>query len=305
MPRRSLLLLAALAALMLVPTTPALAGQLCSNTADVSWEVDHATVTVTGVFVEVEGCDDGEFVGIELITDDGDLPDDGPLPGQVEDEVAYFDISDWELRVEPVTGIRVYLEVHGVPTPVVTITVEQRFFNPAGNEQVGRSHTTQLIVSLGGTYSVPGAPDGYREVACDGMNLRVGPDEPEPQEAGSGEFEAERSGLHRVCYQMIAPGTGAAPPGQSDTRDADEPVEVEEPEVLDAVLDRDDPDTADDESDRDAGTTVLDDVLARTGLDLGGLLWLGFGLLLLGSAITRSWRRSTAAARQDEQHAEQ
>ena len=60
------------ASCLLVPAPAAVAeGQLCADTATVSWQTDVGKLQVTGVFVEVPGCEDGEFVGIELLMDDG------------------------------------------------------------------------------------------------------------------------------------------------------------------------------------------------------------------------------------------
>ena len=61
--------------------------------------------------------DDGEFVGIELLMDDdSQVPPEEHLGSEVEDEVAFFDVSGFDVGIEPVVGIRVYLVVHDVPT---------------------------------------------------------------------------------------------------------------------------------------------------------------------------------------------
>lgn len=264
----------AIASLASLNVAPSFAnGEICSTTADVSWDVDRDSSIVTGVHVEVEGCEDGEFVGIELLTENGDVPDDGPLEGAVSDEIAYFDISGFALHVQPITGIRVYLEVDDTPTPVVAITVDQRFFNPAGNEQVGLRVSTNLVVPFGGEYHVPGAGDRYSDVDCADVNLSLDVADSDIVGWGSGaNFTATAAGVHIACYQQspgASPGPSPGPPG------------AEEPEVLGVVLEQDD-----DQED----TSVLGQVLARTGVGTGVLLLAGSGALLLGGLLMR--RRS-------------
>ena len=118
MARRALAVLTISLVVLVVQAPAALAeGRLCADTATVSWQTDLGELQVTGVFVEVPGCEDGVFVGIELLMDDGgQVPPEEPLGSEVEDEVAFFDVSDLDVGIEPVVGIRVYLVVHDVPT---------------------------------------------------------------------------------------------------------------------------------------------------------------------------------------------
>ena len=222
MARRALTLLTISLVVLLVQAPAAVAdGELCSDAATVSWETDLAALQVTGVFVEVLGCDDGEFVGIELLMDDGSqVPSEEPLGSEVEDEVAFFDVSGFDVGIEPVVGIRVYLVVHDVPTPVVMVSVEQRFFNQAGHEQLGLRTVTDLLVPVGGQYHVPSAGPGYRDIRCED----VGAVSEELINEGHGDFEAgEVSGVHLACYQQT-PGT----PGGPSTG----PPGTDEPKVL-------------------------------------------------------------------------
>ena len=272
----AVLIVALAPAWMSIPVAHA-AGGICSELARVSWQVDRTSILVRGVTVEVVGCEDGEFVGIELITDDGVVPEDGALSGSVEGEVARFDVSAFELRVEPVIGIRVYLEVDGIPTPVVTITVEQRFFTPDGQEQVQLRLTTELVVRLGGAYVVPGPWRGYEHVECRDLGVEV--DQPTVAE-GLGTFTATASGLHLVCYLRIE----AAPeePEVIDDIEEAQPVdEIQEPVVVDDLEETTEADEDDDP------TTVLDQVLARTGASTAHLMLIGGLSLAIGVALRR------------------
>jgi hypothetical protein len=244
----------------------------CADTAKVGWEIDLETSTVTGVRVEVPGCDDGEFVGIELITDAGDVPSEEPLAGEVAAEVATFDVTSFGLHVEPVTGIRVYLEVDAIPVPVVAITVEQRFFNPAGNEQFGLRVTTPLTIPFEQSYTVPSAGPGYQDADCDETNLVLDDGEAPVVGWGTGDFVATASGRHIACYQQV-PGS----PGGPSTA----PPEVQEPEVLGVVLERGAADTGDHGDDASA----LGQVLARTGLDAIHLIVSAAIALVGGTAL--------------------
>ena len=118
MARRALAVLAINLVILAVQAPAAVAeGQLCTYTATVSWQTDLAELQATGAFVEVFGCDDGEFVGIELLMDDdSQVPPEEPLGSEAEGEVALFDVSGFDVGIEPVVGIRVYLVVHDVPT---------------------------------------------------------------------------------------------------------------------------------------------------------------------------------------------
>jgi putative cell wall-binding protein len=92
---------------------------LCSNTANVSWETNMAELTVTGVFVDVPGCGDDELVGLQLLTDDGDIPSGDPLLTRSSADRAFFDIAHLDVGIMPVTGMRVFLEDRaGQPGPV-------------------------------------------------------------------------------------------------------------------------------------------------------------------------------------------
>jgi hypothetical protein len=87
--------------------------------------------------VEVRGCEDGTPVGLQLITDDGDVPAEA-LVSEVTSEHAHFDLEPLGLRIEPVIGVRVF--IYGDPVAeFVTIVVEQRLFATSGNEQRGRT----------------------------------------------------------------------------------------------------------------------------------------------------------------------
>lgn len=194
----------------------------CTDTADVSWEVDPDTVTVSGAVVDVPGCEDGDEVGLQLITDDGDVPAE-PLVEQVEDERVRFDLEPLNMRIEPVTGVRVLLYGE-VVVELVDIVVEQRFFSSSGNEQRGLREVTELGVREGGTYTVPGAPTRYEVVDCEAdLDVDVPGD---VIEQGEGSFEATEDGRHLVCYQQL-PGTPGGPP------DVEEPVVDDETDVSD------------------------------------------------------------------------
>lgn len=107
------------AAILLATAGPAAAtpGEACSGEASVAWEVDHADLAVTGAVVTVLGCADGEPVGLQVLTDDGDVPDEFVF-ASVVDERATFDLTPYGLSVEPTTGVRVALEVEP-PDPVL------------------------------------------------------------------------------------------------------------------------------------------------------------------------------------------
>ncbi len=267
--------LAAVFPLLLLASPSALAddeaeGEICTGLAIVSWDVDFGGLMVRGAELSVPGCDDGEPVGLRLLTTDGELPAAEQLWAEVEDEFATFDLTDLEVEIEPLIGVRVYLVIDGVPTPLATIRVEQRFFNVPGSEQNGLRVTTELSVALGSAYSVPAANDGWEHVDCDDVNLQVDED---PIATGIGQFEAETSGLHIACYQQV-PGDGG-PPG------------ADEPEVLGVVLERDEDAVSAGEQ---PPTAVLGEILARTGVSTIHLVVFGGLALLLGIELVRRRR---------------
>jgi hypothetical protein len=246
-------------------------GLLCSDVAEVSWQADWDTVTVARAAVDVPGCGDGEPVGIQLLTDDGDVPEDGPIMGVVEDERVVFDLASLEQRVEPVTGVRVFLELTEEELVFFEVTVDRRFFNAPGNEQRGLRQVTSLQVPLDGSYHVPGAPSGYQDVDCSEVNTIIGDD---VIEEGSGTFTASASGRHLACYQQT-PGAARSPDGQ-------------EPEVLGETI------TADDAEVEVLGEAHRAPSPAEAGLlpVTGAALWL---LVLLGGLLTvGGWRLARA-----------
>jgi putative cell wall-binding protein len=85
-------------------------GGVCSTTARVAWNTDLDTLAVQGVTVEVPGCADGEVVGLQLFTDDGNIPAGDPLLTTARAGRATFDVSELGVGIEPVTGVRVFLE---------------------------------------------------------------------------------------------------------------------------------------------------------------------------------------------------
>lgn len=192
----------------------------CTETAHVSWETNWDDVTVEAAIVEVPGCVDGDEVGIQLLTDDGDLPAE-PMVGQVQDEHVRFDLSSLHVGIEPVTGVRVLLYGETI-VEIVHIDVVQRFFSQSGNEQRGLLRTTELEVPVGGQYHVPGAPNRYEVAACSEMRRWSPPSDLVGQ--GAGTFTATEAGRHVVCYQQ-APGTHGGRP------DVDDPG-VDETDVL-------------------------------------------------------------------------
>jgi hypothetical protein len=203
--------------LALVPTTAfAAEAEACTDTANVTWETNWEDVTVTGAIVEVPGCEDGDQVGLQLLTDDGDLPAE-PLVSEVEAEHAWFDLAPLDVRIEPVIGVRVLLYGEAV-IEIVGVVVEQRFFGQTGNEQRGLRRTTALEVPVGGQYLVPGAPTRYDVAVCAEMNTTL-PGDLIGQ--GAGTFTATEAGTHVVCYQQ-QPGTPGGPPDVEDPSVGDE-----------------------------------------------------------------------------------
>jgi hypothetical protein len=236
-----------------------------------------------------------------LIINDGDVPPNGPLMGQVTDERVVFDVSGLDIRIEPVTGIRVFLELSGGEQLTYQITVDRRFFSSAGSEQVGLRQLTVLNVPLGGSYVVPGAPNRYTEVLCE----TVGYEPTDLLKEGSGTFPATGSGRHIACFQQEPGSPGGQPPGPGGPG-SEQPIVIppddassgggEGPsDVLDEGHDPGSDDLLDAEDTEDTG--VLGEVidrrgdrvlgrLAMTGSDLlvafaVGLMTVGIGLGLL------------------------
>lgn len=230
-------------------------GQQCTDTVSVRWQVDHERVTVDAAVVEAPGCPDGTPVGIQLITDDGDVPDE-PLVESSTNERATFDLTDYALRVEPVTGVRVFLEGEAVEG-TVTIIIDRRFFNPAGNEQVGLRDRRTTTLEIGTTYLVAGPPDGYGEVSCDDVDLVV----EDAVGEGVGLFTATAAGRHVACFQK------QVGPARDD---------VDGTDVLGNILTR-------------GGEVLRGGPLAMTGLSVLRLAVVGLAALGLGAALAR-WR---------------
>ena len=97
------------------------------------------------------------------------------------------------------------------------ISVEQRFFNQAGHEQLGLRTVTELLVAVGGQYHVPSAGPGYTDIRCED----VGATSEELINEGHGDFEAgESSGVHLACYQPLGHRASRRPghPGPTSRR---------------------------------------------------------------------------------------
>jgi hypothetical protein len=258
------------------PAFPAQAavGATCTDSVQVSWQNNWDVATVEGVAVTAEGCVDGEPVGIQLLSDDGDVPPDGPLMAQLTDGRAVFDVSGLEVRIEPVTGVRVFLELQGDEQYTWQITVDRRFFNPVGNEQIGLRDLTILQVPHLGSYRVEGAPTRYRETSC----AELGYDPEDRIAEGSGVVEdVSQGGRHIVCFRQVTPGRGQV----SDTEVLDGSLERDpddRTEVLGTSLERPDP----------ANDSPLAR-LAMTGNDL--LLGVAVGLATVGVGLGLLRRR--------------
>jgi hypothetical protein len=253
---RGRLIVAAATLVTILAGLPATANELCASTATVAWEVDREATTVDAATVHTPGCADGETIGIQLLLDGGgELPEGGPLLRSVTAERAQFDLTGFAVRVEPVVGVRVFLPVPSDEQHTWQITVDRRFFNPAGSEQIGLRDLTILQVPHEGSYRVEGAPARYRETACADLGY-----DPEDRIAeGSGVFEGvTEGGRHIVCFQQVTPGRG-----QSN-----------ETEVLDGSFERD----------PDDRTEVLGTTRERpapsNGTPLGRLAMTGHDLLL-------------------------
>lgn len=260
-------------------------GTICTGLARVGWDVDLGDVSLRGATVTVEGCDDGEPVGLQLVTDDGDVPADGPLFAEVVDERASFDLAPLAVGVEPVVGVRVFLVLDDVPVELVTVRIEQRFFNQAGNEQLGLRATTSLSLAPGASYLVPGAGRGYADVSCSSVRAMLPAD---LVAEGAGTFTVTIGGTHVACYQQ-RPGTPGGP-GQGGPGAAP-------PDVLGVVLERDRTEggqagssggRSDGASD---GPSVLGISLAATGIELSTLLLVAAVLVAVGGRLALHRRR--------------
>ncbi|MEX1177578.1 MAG: hypothetical protein WEB09_03865 [Nitriliruptor sp.] len=298
-----------LLALVFVPSAASAQTVVCAERADVSWSTDHDLMTVTGASVAVPGCPDGTEVGLQLITDDGDLPAQ-PLVAQTDDERAEFDLTPLGIGIEPVTGVRVL--IHGEnsgngPGPtLVEIVVEHRYFNAGGNEQRGLRDTEELTLLIGAQYEVFPAGQGYETTDCEDLGIDTSGD----VAAGVGIFEVTGGGRHLVCHQRTTGGPVTPPVDQPGT------------DVLDEVIDRDGPTTGGDSSGGDSpggsdphggdaagggsagggpggGTAVLGesvrravlDVLPRTGGELLNAFLAGVALVVLGAPAVLTRRR--------------
>lgn len=244
----------------------------CTEIADVSWETNWDDVTVEAARVHVPGCDDGDEVGLQLLTDDGDLPAE-PLVGTVQDERVRFDLAALDVRIEPVTGVRVLLYGE-VVVEIHHVMVEQRFFSDSGNEQRGLRRTTDLEVADGGTYRVPGAPPRYDVASCDSTRRWSPPADLVGQ--GAGAFTATASGTHVVCYRQ-RPGTSGGP------SDVEDPT-VDETAVLGVDVDARRPSPG--------SSGGVGGRLASTGADVLGLGVVALVMLVVGRRITRRTGRS-------------
>jgi hypothetical protein len=269
--RSRLVILAALVLAAASQAAPALANDAatCTNAADISWEVDRSDHRVRTIIVEVDGCDGGELVGIQLITEDGDVPPSAPLVGEAWEGTATFDLMDTGLYVAPITGVRVFLELSGGEQVTYQITVDRRFFSSAGSEQVGLRQLTVLNVPLGGSYVVPGAPNRYTEVLCD----QVGYEPEDVVGEGSGTFdELSASGRHITCFQQD-PGTPGGRPPAPGGPGSEQPIVIppddassgdgDPSDVLDEGHDPGSSDLHDPEDTEDTG--VLGEVIDRRG----------------------------------------
>lgn len=267
----------AVALLAVAIPSPAVAqdGAGCTDTAHVSWESNWDDVTIEAAIVDVPGCADGDEVGLQLLTDDGDLPQD-PLVGVVGSEQVRFDLDALDVRIEPVIGVRILLYGETV-VEIVHVTVEQRFFSASGNEQQGLRRVTELEVPLGDAYRVPGAPTRYDTATCADMQRWEEPGDLIGQ--GAGTFTATTAGTHVVCYQQ-RPGTPGGPP------DVEDPS-VDQTGVLGDGVTR-------------PGSTPMsgDGPLASTGAGVLGAGILGGGLVLVGRVLTRRRPRSPGNRRQ-------
>lgn len=262
-------------ALLVGPGLAAAQEEGCTQHARVTWDTGTDSVRVDAAHVAVPGCADGERVGLQLLTDDGDLPLE-PLIAAVVDEHAVFDLVPLDVRIEPVTGVRIVL--YGADDVVlVEVEVEQRYFSAPGREQRGLRRTDLLQVPLGGRYVVPEPGPGYATVAC----AEVGVSTEGTLAEGAGTFDAGAGGRHLACHRRTSAGPAPARPGsdgpqvlgESEAR-IERRASAGGTEVLGAS------------ADRRAGAG-----LPRTGVDPLVVLGTGLGLLVVGASTLANQRR--------------
>ena len=194
------------------------------------------------------------------------------------------------------------LTVESLEPLVLVIDVDQRFFNPAGNEQFGLGMVTTLTLGVGQQYVVPTGYARYDSVACSELGVTA-PDDLVAE--GTGIFTASTSGTHLACYQQQPGSDGGPGPGQPD---------AEVPEVLDEIIEDTESDVGTDDVGTDDGaasdnppstgqepiddpTGVLGELseLGRTGANTTATFVIGFVLVVSGGALLRWRRRNTGA----------
>lgn len=173
-------------------------GAGCARTAHVTWRSDWESVTVEAASVRVPGCGDGHQVGLQLLTPAGEVPAE-PLKDAVTNEAAYFNLEQLDVGIEVVEGVRVFID--GTVLGAFEITVDLRYFNAAGKEQIGRRSTATIQVQPGASYEVADPPRRYHVAECTGFGtldgvVTIG--------EGPGVFTASSSGLHVACFQHDA-----------------------------------------------------------------------------------------------------
>lgn len=253
-----------------LPTTAwGQAPQACTETANLSWEVDHGTASVTTGVVELPGCEDGDVVGLQLDLEGfGWLPED-PIVAEVADERARFDLTTHDVGVRPVVGARVTLYGEAM-AEVVEVLVDQQFVNAAGKPQRGLRTITELDVPIGEQYRVPEAPRRYATVPCAAVGIST--EGTIGEEVG--DFTARTAGRHVVCYQQQS-GSPDDAPGEEDA------------EVLGVQLQRDPPVVIEGAG----GPATGDRPLASTGVDLLRMALVALTLLVAGRWLTRRANR--------------
>lgn len=272
--RRLALVLAVLATMVPVPASGQ-APQACTESANLSWEVDHDTASVTVGIVEVPGCDDGDVVGLQLRLEEVGWVPEEPLVTEVADERARFDLRSHDVGMRPVVGGRVTLYGEAM-TEVVEVIVDQQFVNPAGNPQRGLRTITELEVPIGGQYRVPGAPPRYATVSCGDVGISTDGTIGE----GAGDFTATTAGRHVACYQQ-QPGPLDSAPTNEDPAVLGVQFARHPSVVVDAVS-----------GDEVRGAETADGPLASTGVDLLRLALMALTLLVVGRWLTRRAQRT-------------
>lgn len=195
--RRAAGLVPLLVLLLTAPSAAALPVREAPDSAHVTWRVDPDRGSIEAAMVDVAGGADGDPVGLQLITADGNVPTE-PLVRRVADGHAWFDLADHQLDVEAVTGVRVLLG-RTAREGVLRILVDQRFFNRGGREQVGLRAMTLLRIERGDTYTPPAVPARYAPVSCRTVGLTAQAD---VVAEGTGTFSATTTGRHLVCYRL-------------------------------------------------------------------------------------------------------